>query len=104
MARDGERDSGKRDAAQAAAPRSRHGRRRAEEMAEAARTVEETGIAPTMARAIADKQQWVARLAGEGVFDGLSEQDGWRAYSDRLIARTDAVPAQAHGHEGAPLD
>ncbi|CBJ35744.1 NAD(P)-dependent oxidoreductase [Ralstonia solanacearum] len=83
---------------------ARHGRRRAEEMAEAARTVEETGIAPTMARAIADKQQWVARLAGEGVFDGLSEQDGWRAYSDRLIARTDAVPAQAHGHESAPAD
>ncbi|SPR96372.1 DUF1932 domain-containing protein [Cupriavidus taiwanensis] len=38
---------------------ARHGKRRAEEMAEAARTVAETGIPPTMAEAIAAKQQWM---------------------------------------------
>lgn len=64
-----------------------HGKRRAEEMRESARTGEEAGFEPFMARAIADKQQWVADQAANGVFEGidLSKAD-WREYADRLIS------------------
>ena len=65
-----------------------HGKRRAEELREAARTVREAGFAPTMAGAIAEKQDEIARLAREGVFDGLAADAPWEAYADRLIART----------------
>lgn len=65
-----------------------HGKRRAEEMREAARTVEETGIAPILSRAIADKQQWVADLAAAHVFDGVTEGDGWWSYADCVIRAT----------------
>ena len=37
-----------------------HGSRRAEEMREAARTVEEAGVAGLMSRAIAERQDWAA--------------------------------------------
>ena len=37
-----------------------HGKRRAEEMREVARTVEEAGITPLAARAIAERQDWAA--------------------------------------------
>ena len=63
-----------------------HGKRRAEEMREAARTVQEAGFAPTMASAIADKQDWVAQLARDGVFEGIEADARWEAYADRLIA------------------
>ncbi len=64
-----------------------HGKRRAEEMRESANTVQETGFAPTMASAIADKQDWVAGLAREGVFQGLTSQSPWQDYADRLLAQ-----------------
>ena len=64
-----------------------HGKRRAEEMFEAANTVEEAGIPPFMGTAIAQKQDWVAQLAREGVFDGIDAQAPWQDYADRLIAR-----------------
>jgi 3-hydroxyisobutyrate dehydrogenase-like beta-hydroxyacid dehydrogenase len=70
---------------------AQHGKRRAEEMREAARTVEETGIAPILSQAIADKQQWVAELAAARVFDGVRQGDGWQAYADRVIG---AIGAQ----------
>jgi hypothetical protein len=38
----------------------KHGSRRAEEMREAAKTVEETGVAPFMATATAQRQEWSA--------------------------------------------
>jgi 3-hydroxyisobutyrate dehydrogenase-like beta-hydroxyacid dehydrogenase len=41
-----------------------HGLRRAEEMREAARTVEQAGVAPTMSRAIAERQDWAAGHRG----------------------------------------
>ena len=63
-----------------------HGQRRAEEMREAANTVREAGFEPLMARAIADKQQWVADQATTGVFDGVSKAAIWQEYADRLIA------------------
>ena len=63
-----------------------HGKRRAEEMREAANTVREAGFEPFMAAAIADKQQWVADQAAAGVFEGLAKDARWQDYADRLIA------------------
>jgi 3-hydroxyisobutyrate dehydrogenase-like beta-hydroxyacid dehydrogenase len=63
-----------------------HGQRRAEEMHEAANTVQETGFRPLMASAIADKQQWVADQARAGVFDAVARDARWQDYADRLIA------------------
>ena len=64
-----------------------HGKRRAEEMREAANTVREAGFDPFMAAAIAQKQQWVADQAAAGVFEGLPKDAPWQAYADRLIAK-----------------
>ena len=63
-----------------------HGKRRAEEMRESAVTVQETGVAPTMAAAIATKQDWVAGLAAQGVFKDMPAKPVWQDYADRLIA------------------
>ncbi len=63
-----------------------HGQRRAEEMRESARTVSEAGFAPTMASAIADKQQWVADQATAGLFKDVSKDAAWQEYADRLLA------------------
>ncbi len=64
-----------------------HGKRRAEEMREAANTVREAGFDPLMTTAIADKQQWIADLAAAGVFDGLGKDASWQDYADRLLAQ-----------------
>ena len=61
-----------------------HGQRRAEEMREAARTVQEAGFEPLMTASIADKQQWVADLAAAGVFAQLAKGARWQDYADRL--------------------
>ena len=63
-----------------------HGKRRAEEMREAANTVLEAGFDPWMATATADKQQWVSERAQAGVFEGLPKDARWQDYADRLIA------------------
>jgi 3-hydroxyisobutyrate dehydrogenase-like beta-hydroxyacid dehydrogenase len=63
-----------------------HGKRRAEEMREAANTVREAGFEPFMSEAIADKQQWVADQAAAGVFKGIARGAHWQEYADRLIA------------------
>ena len=63
-----------------------HGKRRAEEMREAANTVREAGFEPFMAAAIADKQQWMADQAAAAVFEGLAKDALWQDYADRLIA------------------
>jgi 3-hydroxyisobutyrate dehydrogenase-like beta-hydroxyacid dehydrogenase len=63
-----------------------HGKRRAEEMRESANTVREAGFAPLMTAAIADKQQWVADLAQDGVFGGVAKGARWQDYADRLLA------------------
>ena len=66
-----------------------HGQRRAEEMREAANTVKEVGFEPLMSAAIADKQQWVANLAKQGVFDGVAQNLNtaatWQDYADQLL-------------------
>ncbi|MBX6318470.1 NAD(P)-dependent oxidoreductase [Pigmentiphaga sp.] len=63
----------------------KHGKRRAEEMREAAQTVREAGFEPLMASATAEKQDWVARLAREGVFEGIEASSPWQEYADRLL-------------------
>lgn len=65
---------------------ARHGRRRAEEMREAANTVREAGFEPWMAAATADKHDWVAAQAAHGVFQGLEPGAAWQDYADRLLA------------------
>lgn len=65
---------------------AQHGKRRAEEMREAAITVEETGFAPTMAAAIAAKHAFIAEQSAAGHFDGLDDTAQWQAFADRLIA------------------
>lgn len=67
-----------------------HGKRRAEEMRESANTVKEAGFDPIMASAIAGKQDWVAGLAREGMFEGLTSQSPWQDYADRLLAQRKA--------------
>lgn len=62
-----------------------HGKRRAEEMREAANTVREAGLAPTMTAPIAEKHDWIASLAREGVFDGVGKDSPWQDYADRLL-------------------
>ena len=64
-----------------------HGKRRAEEMREAANTVQEAGFTPSMASAIAEKQDWVAALAKSGLFDNMNENARWQDYADRLLKR-----------------
>jgi hypothetical protein len=55
-------------------------------MREAANTVREAGFAPLMTASIADKQQWVADLAREGVFREVAKDARWQEYADRLLA------------------
>lgn len=64
-----------------------HGKRRAEEMREAANTVQEAGFSPTMAGAIAEKHDWIARLAKDGLFDHIDKDAPWQDYADRLLKR-----------------
>ncbi len=62
-----------------------HGKRRAEEMREAARTVHEAGFEPLMTAATAAKQQWVADQAAAGVFTGVGKDALWQDYADALL-------------------
>jgi 3-hydroxyisobutyrate dehydrogenase-like beta-hydroxyacid dehydrogenase len=71
-----------------------HGQRRAEEMREAANTVREAGFDPLMTAAIADKQQWVADQARDGVFREMAKGARWQEYADRLLAARPAVGAK----------
>jgi 3-hydroxyisobutyrate dehydrogenase-like beta-hydroxyacid dehydrogenase len=60
-----------------------HGTRRAEEMREAARTVEEAGVEPLMSRSIAERQDWAADFK-----PALSAD--LKAMLDAVIAEMDA--------------
>jgi 3-hydroxyisobutyrate dehydrogenase-like beta-hydroxyacid dehydrogenase len=62
-----------------------HGKRRAEEMVEAANTVREAGFEPFMSSGTAGKQDWVAQQAKAGVFDGVAKDARWQDYADRLL-------------------
>jgi 3-hydroxyisobutyrate dehydrogenase-like beta-hydroxyacid dehydrogenase len=60
----------------------RHGRRRAEEMREAAVTVEEAGLEAILAAAIAERQAWVAALTDAGAFGDRESGARWRDLVD----------------------
>jgi 3-hydroxyisobutyrate dehydrogenase-like beta-hydroxyacid dehydrogenase len=70
---------------------AQHGKRRAEEMRESAQTVKEAGFEPLMTSSIADKHDWVARMASQGVFKGIQKDARWQEYADRLIAQGGAT-------------
>lgn len=63
---------------------ARHGKRRAEEMREAARTVREAGFESFMAAATAEKHAWFGALARSGHFDGVVSGANWREYAERI--------------------
>ena len=66
-----------------------HGRRRAAEMREAARTLEGVGIEPTMALATAERQDWlIDAMADRGVTYPGDRPFSWRALADALKERT----------------
>src|SRR5215470_1294358 len=67
-----------------------HGRRRAEEMREAAETVREVGLAPWSASATAERQAWMADCADAGIFGakgeaGFGASSDWRVEADRIL-------------------
>ena len=66
-----------------------HGRRRAEEMREAAVAVGDTGVAPRMTTATADVQGWIATLRAEGVFATAAADAGWRELADLVRREAD---------------
>ena len=70
-----------------------HGRRRAAEMREVARTLEDVDVVPTMAMATAELQQWVVEAMGEhGVtYSNLGSPFSWRELVDTLGGRTKSV-------------
>jgi 3-hydroxyisobutyrate dehydrogenase-like beta-hydroxyacid dehydrogenase len=67
-----------------------HGRRRAEEMREAAETVREIGLSPWSAAATAERQGWVADLVERGELEGdlATGPSDWRTFADRLLRIT----------------
>jgi 3-hydroxyisobutyrate dehydrogenase-like beta-hydroxyacid dehydrogenase len=71
---------------------AKHGRRRAEEMREAAVTVREAGFEPWIAAATAEKQDWMAALARSGLFRDVKEGE-WRDYADELLAAPTSAKA-----------
>jgi 3-hydroxyisobutyrate dehydrogenase-like beta-hydroxyacid dehydrogenase len=76
-----------------------HGRRRAEEMREAARTVVEAGLEPWMSAAIVDRQEWAARHAAALGAEALTD------LLDEMLRGTPApraAPAAERPREAAP--
>lgn len=61
-----------------------HGRRRAEEMREAAATVDDVGVPPRMAAATADLQAWIASLRADGAFADIADDADWRVLADAI--------------------
>ncbi len=67
-----------------------HGRRRGEEMREAAGTVSEAGLEPLSAVCTAERQTWIADLADRGLFGErgttvFARSPDWRIEADRIL-------------------
>lgn len=67
-----------------------HGRRRGEEMQEAARTVSDAGLTPLSAAGTAERDTWMAERADAGTFGvrgqpGFARSADWREEADRLL-------------------
>ncbi|HSD53112.1 MAG TPA: DUF1932 domain-containing protein [Burkholderiales bacterium] len=69
-----------------------HGKRRAEEMREVAVTVREAGLAPYMAAAAAERQDWVAGLKAQAGLGEVAKGANWREYADRLLRCLERFP------------
>jgi 3-hydroxyisobutyrate dehydrogenase-like beta-hydroxyacid dehydrogenase len=69
-----------------------HGKRRSEEMREAAVTMEDVGLPGSMASASADVQAWIAGLKAQGVFEGVAKDGDWREFADRIENEAGAEP------------
>jgi hypothetical protein len=72
-----------------------HGRRRSEEMREAAATVRESGLEPWSASGTAERQAWMADLADQSLFGtrgdrGFVRSRNWRSEADRILAHLGA--------------
>jgi 3-hydroxyisobutyrate dehydrogenase-like beta-hydroxyacid dehydrogenase len=63
-----------------------HGKRRAEEMREAAATMRDAGLPGSMSTAAAEVQAWIAALRDAGVFEAAPREAGWRDYADLVDA------------------
>jgi 3-hydroxyisobutyrate dehydrogenase-like beta-hydroxyacid dehydrogenase len=68
-----------------------HGRRRGEEMQEAARTVRDAGLQPLSAQGTAQRDTWVAEQGDAGVFGtrgqpGFARSSDWRVEADRILS------------------
>jgi 3-hydroxyisobutyrate dehydrogenase-like beta-hydroxyacid dehydrogenase len=76
-----------------------HGRRRAAEVREVAATVSAAGLAPLLATATAERQDWVADQAAAAPALKSIKDAEWRTILDQLLAR---LHARAHApHEAA---
>jgi 3-hydroxyisobutyrate dehydrogenase-like beta-hydroxyacid dehydrogenase len=65
-----------------------HGRRRAAEMREVARTLQDVGIEPTMATAIAERQdRLIDEMTEKGIGYDPSRKFSWRELADALASR-----------------
>jgi 3-hydroxyisobutyrate dehydrogenase-like beta-hydroxyacid dehydrogenase len=67
-----------------------HGRRRSEEMREVAVTVREAGLEPMSTAGTAQRQAWMADLAGRGLFgskggESFARSSDWRTEADRIL-------------------
>jgi 3-hydroxyisobutyrate dehydrogenase-like beta-hydroxyacid dehydrogenase len=67
-----------------------HGRRRAAEMREVAHTVEEAGLQPLMAAAIARRHDWLADQVDAGTV--ARDEKSWRKVADAIRAAAAAHP------------
>jgi 3-hydroxyisobutyrate dehydrogenase-like beta-hydroxyacid dehydrogenase len=75
-----------------------HGRRRAEEMREAARTVAEAGIGPWMSEGIVERQEWAAGHAQALRREALTDM------LDEMLARTPAPGAAREAAADPPRE
>jgi 3-hydroxyisobutyrate dehydrogenase-like beta-hydroxyacid dehydrogenase len=67
-----------------------HGRRRGEEMQEAARTVRDAGLQPLSAAGTAERDTWIAEQGDTGLFGtrgqpGFARSADWRVEADRIL-------------------
>jgi len=70
----------------------RHGKRRAEEMREAVKTLCEVGVKHWMSESSVNWQDWAVAQAEEDVWDSAEPSDlQWREVADRLIAMSDGT-------------
>ncbi len=72
-----------------------HGRRRGEEMQEAARTVRDAGPQPLSTAGTAQRDTWVAEQGDAGVFGtrgepGFARSEDWRTEADRILSAVGA--------------